>query len=102
MIPTRRRFLIGAASLLAAPAIVRVASIMPVSVPKPEWTDYLSRRWILDDPQGKIGRLYRIENFGPGPVRIGEIDLAVGESVSLQAPHPNLIETLVPKTYGLA
>lgn len=29
---SRRRFLLGAGALLAAPAIVRVASIMPVSV----------------------------------------------------------------------
>jgi len=34
MIASRRRFLMGAGALLAAPAIVRVASIMPVSVPK--------------------------------------------------------------------
>lgn len=30
MITSRRKFLIGAASLLAAPAIVRASSIMPV------------------------------------------------------------------------
>lgn len=35
MIPTRRNFLIGAtASLVTAPAIVRAASLMPVTVPK--------------------------------------------------------------------
>jgi len=34
-IPSRRRFLFGAAAFLAAPAIVRVASIMPVSVQNP-------------------------------------------------------------------
>jgi hypothetical protein len=33
--PSRRGFLFGAAAFLAAPAIVRVASLMPVSVPKP-------------------------------------------------------------------
>ena len=32
--PSRRGFLFGASAFLAAPAIVRVASIMPVSVPK--------------------------------------------------------------------
>lgn len=32
ILPSRRRFLLGAGALLAAPAIVRVASIMPVSV----------------------------------------------------------------------
>lgn len=31
----RRGFLIGAASLLVAPAIVRVASLMPIKVPAP-------------------------------------------------------------------
>lgn len=35
MIPSRRSFLIGGAALLAAPAIVRVASLMSVSVPRP-------------------------------------------------------------------
>lgn len=33
-IPSRRRFLLGAVALAAAPAIVRVASLMPISVPK--------------------------------------------------------------------
>ena len=32
MIPSRRSFLLGAGSLLAAPSIVRVASLMPISV----------------------------------------------------------------------
>lgn len=32
--PTRRAFFLGAASLLAAPSIVRAASLMPVKVPK--------------------------------------------------------------------
>jgi hypothetical protein len=37
----RRRFLTGLASLIAAPAIVRVASIMPVKAAKfEEWTTY--------------------------------------------------------------
>ena len=35
-IPSRRGFLLGIASFLAAPAIVRVASLMPVSVLKPD------------------------------------------------------------------
>lgn len=34
IIPTRRGFIGGMLSLLAAPAIVRVASLMPISVPK--------------------------------------------------------------------
>ena len=32
--PSRRRFLFGAAAVLASPAIVRVAQLMPISVPK--------------------------------------------------------------------
>lgn len=35
-IPSRRRFLLGAGALLAAPSIVRVSSLMPVSVLEPE------------------------------------------------------------------
>jgi len=34
-VPSRRRFLLGAVALAAAPAIVRVASLMPLSAPKP-------------------------------------------------------------------
>lgn len=37
MISSRRRFLLGAGAVfVAAPAIVRVASLMPISVPRPE------------------------------------------------------------------
>ena len=36
MILTRRKLMIGAVGILAAPAIVRYASLMPVRV-KPEW-----------------------------------------------------------------
>lgn len=32
--PSRRRFLLGAAAVLAAPAVVRVAQLMPISAPK--------------------------------------------------------------------
>jgi len=35
MIPSRRGFMFGAGALLAAPSIVRVASLMPVSVISP-------------------------------------------------------------------
>ena len=42
MIPSRRRFLLGAGALLAAPSIVRASSLMPVSVIDPQaiWTPY--------------------------------------------------------------
>lgn len=33
--PSRRGLITGIASLIAAPAVVRVASLMPISVPKP-------------------------------------------------------------------
>lgn len=41
IVPSRRRFLFGAAAVLAAPAIIRVAQLMPISVLQPEpieWT----------------------------------------------------------------
>lgn len=39
IVPSRRRFLLGAGAVLAAPSIVRAASLMPVSVLEPEkWT----------------------------------------------------------------
>lgn len=47
MITTRRRFLAGLGALLAAPAIVRVAAIMPVRAIKPHvltWEDILMIR----------------------------------------------------------
>lgn len=37
MIASRRAFIFGAASLLAAPAIVRADSLMKIVVPKKEW-----------------------------------------------------------------
>lgn len=43
ILPSRRRFLFGAGALLAAPAIVRVASLMPVSVQE---GTYVARRWL--------------------------------------------------------
>jgi hypothetical protein len=56
IIPSRRRFLLGAGALLAAPAIVRVASLMPVSVIEPEvtiwnaeWGPPLSDDWRYAD-----------------------------------------------------
>jgi hypothetical protein len=47
-IPSRRGFLFGASAFLAAPAIVRVASIMPVSVVsrEPEVPYYVARRFL--------------------------------------------------------
>lgn len=43
MILARRRFLFAGAALVAAPAIVRVASLMPVSVPKPALYEFKPR-----------------------------------------------------------
>ena len=54
--PSRRRFLFGTSAFLAAPAIVRAASIMPVSVPRPEsWADFWT--WIGPPPPIEPGRL---------------------------------------------
>lgn len=38
--PSRRRFLLGAAAVLAAPALVRVSQVMPISPPKPFMIEY--------------------------------------------------------------
>jgi hypothetical protein len=48
MIASRRSFLFGGAILLSAPAIVRVAELMPVSVPKYD-ARYDGRRWLPYD-----------------------------------------------------
>ena len=47
MIASRRSFLIGGATFLAAPAIIRVASLMPVSVLEPAL--------MLGDPLAQAG-----------------------------------------------
>lgn len=41
IVPSRRRFLFGAAALIAAPAIAKAANLMPISVLKPPklWGD---------------------------------------------------------------
>lgn len=64
-VPSRRRFLLGAGALLAAPAIVRVASIMPVSVMKPTGWEHMATLgpamfWGDGAPriQAAIGSLY--------------------------------------------
>ena len=41
IVPSRRRFLLGASAFLAAPAIIRVASIMSVSVVEVKGREYL-------------------------------------------------------------
>lgn len=71
IIPSRRGFLLGIASFLAAPAIVRAASLMPVSVLKPEpvfeytvfdldgygnWIPSRIVRWV-DDAWTEVSRL---------------------------------------------
>lgn len=43
IVPSRRRFFLGAGAVLAAPSIVRAASLMPVSVIEPEKWTYTAR-----------------------------------------------------------
>lgn len=58
MIPSRRRFLLGAGSFLAAPAIVRVASLMPVSVLDAPCLS-ASVKYEVDDLVGAFGYAHR-------------------------------------------
>jgi hypothetical protein len=60
VIPSRRSFLIGAAALIAAPAVVRASSLMPVRgivqpvMPEPQvWTFY-ERRYVWATEQGAV------------------------------------------------
>lgn len=55
MIASRRSFLIGATALLAAPAIVRVASLMPIFAPKETWDDSELIRFVTIDPASPRG-----------------------------------------------
>lgn len=54
LILPRRRFLLGAASLLAAPAVIRVAKLMPISVERVEykklWRVSYYHAWPTDQP----------------------------------------------------
>jgi hypothetical protein len=54
ILPSRRRFLLGAGALIAAPSIVRASSLMPVSVlyggpvkgSMPAWQESNRERWL--------------------------------------------------------
>ena len=66
----RRSFLRGAVLFAAAPAIVRVASIMPVGSPSPEWVSITSKipGWMIMNPDD-WNQLYSgllANAFGPG------------------------------------
>lgn len=68
IIPSRRRFLIGAAALLAAPAIAEASNLMPISVLKPPklWGDGIhddtdALQWRADH-----AKLYDHEVVPPG------------------------------------
>ena len=60
MTPSRRSFIIGAAALIAAPAIVRASSLMPVrgivqpAMPEPQIWAFFERRWVWATEQGAI------------------------------------------------
>lgn len=71
MIPSRRRFLLGASALLAAPSIVRVASLMPVSVLTPD-ADALALA-----AERRISIFVRLTQryVDAGAARLGEISL---------------------------
>ncbi len=58
MIASRRSFLFGASAFLAAPAIVRVSALMPISVPK--------TAWYLDDFSTDMLRVRATERYGMG------------------------------------
>jgi hypothetical protein len=45
----RRRFLTGLGVLLTAPAIVRVASLMPVKAPPPVWSAFVDNDLLTDE-----------------------------------------------------
>ena len=77
--PTRRRFLLGGASLLAAPAIVRVASIMPVKafVASPEDPDFVM---VSVHQPGSPG------SFGLAPLKGEGMDVAFDGSWNMMKP----------------
>ncbi len=55
MIASRRSFFLGASAFLAAPSIVRVSSLMPVSVVA-DWNIYPGKMWELrGDPLAQFG-----------------------------------------------
>lgn len=59
MIATRRHFIAGLAGIIAAPAIVRVASLMPISVPRGDalTIEKLVRAWPCDTRPGAVNYL---------------------------------------------
>lgn len=80
----RRSFLFGLSAFLAAPAIVRVASLMPVSVPK-----IIAPPPLVVPPYGN----YLVTNYGATVVWLGGLDgLAVmpGTSMYLCTQEPLL------------
>ena len=58
LISARRRFLLGAAAFLAAPAIVRVANIMPISVIKQEGFAVLCNAGMETEPALAVGTMW--------------------------------------------
>jgi len=74
VISSRRRFLLGAGVLFAAPALVKVSSLMPISVPRPPklWGDGIhddtkALQWFIDNNKNGIivipeGLIYRVTN----------------------------------------
>lgn len=90
MILSRRSLFVGGAVLLAAPAIVRVASLMPVSVPKFHDSDYPNPLYIDGNsfPGFQVGqqldyngRVYTITHVSSGianviqPIAVANLSL---------------------------
>lgn len=71
----RRKFLTGLVGLIAAPAIVRAASLMPVSVIKPTIAfveHYGTRSWFTTYDTGYILTAQTVEEIGGGSLERGQ------------------------------
>lgn len=86
MISSRRRFLFGAgATLLAAPAIVRVASLMPVSALKGDVFAQMQAEYL--EPQLQVFRVILKAKSAFTPTAPSNITLySAGAAISWTAP----------------
>lgn len=91
MILARRRFLFGAAAtLVAAPAIVRAASLMPVKAPKIVLSGWYGT-FVLPPASGMRMVSFIIENNGLAPITVspgsGETIVGPGEKRTWEIPE---------------
>lgn len=70
--PSRRNFLFGASAFLAAPAIVRVSALMPISVPKSSLVT-VQMRLLMNLPSPE----YDMAAVATAALRAGGLDLEV-------------------------